>query len=222
MHERSMTKEAGESHTQGISVALLIENEVLAKGLEALLCDLDRVSSIRLWDRETLVESLASQECDILIIAAEQWSLLDGAQNDFSRRMPRILVLGNDPFHEADGLSSLPSDGFLTMSGLTRPSLDDALQRVTKGEIPIPAQLARHLLSGSAPAAARGARPVRLTSREHETLALLAHGLSNKQVARSLGISTHGAKRLVGAILLKLGSPNRTAAVVTAMKTGLV
>ncbi|MEU9469005.1 hypothetical protein AB0D78_20575 [Streptomyces avermitilis] len=125
-----MTAEAGESHKQDISVALLIENEVLAKGLEALLCDLDRVSSIRLWDRETFVESLASQQCDILIIAAEQWSLLDGAQEDFSRRMPRVLVLSNGPFDEADDLSSLPSDGFLTMSGLSRTSLDDALQRV--------------------------------------------------------------------------------------------
>ncbi|WP_381804006.1 response regulator transcription factor [Streptomyces niveus] len=63
---------------------------------------------------------------------------------------------------------------------------------------------------------------MRLTSREHEALGLLGQGLSNKQIARSLGISPHGAKRLVGSILLKLGSPNRTAAVVTAMRTGLI
>jgi two-component system nitrate/nitrite response regulator NarL len=65
-------------------------------------------------------------------------------------------------------------------------------------------------------------RPVSLTARENETLALLAEGLSNKQIARRLRISEHGVKRLVGSLLLKLGSPNRTTAVVTAMKFGII
>ena len=86
----------------------------------------------------------------------------------------------------------------------------------------MPAQLARHLLMKETPTSVGPNRNVRLTAREHETLLLLADGLSNKQIARRLGISTHGAKRLVGAVLLKLGSPNRTAAVVTAMKVGIV
>ncbi|MFI8423898.1 LuxR C-terminal-related transcriptional regulator [Streptomyces sp. NPDC085479] len=37
-----------------------------------------------------------------------------------------------------------------------------------------------------------------LTPRERETLDLLAEGMSNKQIARALGISLHGSKRLTG------------------------
>ncbi|MDO0930293.1 LuxR C-terminal-related transcriptional regulator [Streptomyces sp. DG2A-72] len=99
---------------------------------------------------------------------------------------------------------------------------------------PTPRQSPHVLLDRPGPFRSGGARPRRsgnrgperqdisLTSRETETLELLADGLSNKQIARALRISTHGAKRLVGAVLLKLGAPNRTAAVAIAMHAGLV
>jgi DNA-binding CsgD family transcriptional regulator len=66
------------------------------------------------------------------------------------------------------------------------------------------------------------ARPVSLTIREHDVLALLAHGLSNKQIARRLMISEHGVKRHVTNLLAKLNSPNRTFAVATALQAGLI
>ncbi|MBD0676990.1 hypothetical protein [Streptomyces sp. CBMA156] len=53
-----------------------------------------------------------------------------------------------------------------------------------------------------------------------ETLALVAMRLTNKQIARVPGILTHGAKRPVGSVLLKPGSPDRTAAVITALREG--
>jgi DNA-binding CsgD family transcriptional regulator len=46
--------------------------------------------------------------------------------------------------------------------------------------------------------------------------------MSNKQIARRLQISSHGAKRIVASLLMKLDSPNRTMAVVTAINSGLV
>ena len=63
---------------------------------------------------------------------------------------------------------------------------------------------------------------VHLTSREMETLILLAEGLGNKQVARRLGISEHGSKRLVMSIMTKLDTRNRTGAVVKAIRLGLI
>lgn len=77
------------------------------------------------------------------------------------------------------------------------------------------------MVAGSS-AQAETPRPLKLTAREQETLALLAEGLSNKQIARRLAISDHGAKRLVTSVLLKLGAPNRTTAVVTAIKAGMI
>lgn len=66
------------------------------------------------------------------------------------------------------------------------------------------------------------ASPIRLSPREAEVLALLAEGASNKVIARHLDISVHTAKFHVAAILVKLGAANRTDAIVTAMRQGLV
>lgn len=61
-----------------------------------------------------------------------------------------------------------------------------------------------------------------LTRREHQVLDLLAQGLSNKEIADKLDISTHTAKFHIGAILAKLGSSTRTEAVVRAVQRGLL
>jgi two-component system nitrate/nitrite response regulator NarL len=64
--------------------------------------------------------------------------------------------------------------------------------------------------------------PTLLSPREHEVLALLSEGLSNREVAERLGISRHTAKFHVNAILDKLGASSRTEAVVLAARGGLL
>jgi len=61
-----------------------------------------------------------------------------------------------------------------------------------------------------------------LTAREQEVVQLMAEGLSNKQIADRLGISTHTAKFHVNAVLGKLGASTRTEAVVRALQRGVV
>jgi DNA-binding NarL/FixJ family response regulator len=115
--------------------------------------------------------------------------------------------------------------------------------RLSDDQVVMPARLARALLlragnpaiaappAPASPGTAPAAHPVRhsgrvrhdpLTPREREALTLLAEGLMNKQIARQLRISDHGAKRLVASVLVKLSSPNRTLAVVTALREGLL
>jgi len=67
-----------------------------------------------------------------------------------------------------------------------------------------------------------GANRVSLTPREHEVLAAMADGASNKVIARRLGISLHTAKFHVAAILAKLDADSRTEAVSRAAHLGLV
>jgi DNA-binding NarL/FixJ family response regulator len=67
-----------------------------------------------------------------------------------------------------------------------------------------------------------GASRVSLTPREHEVLAAMADGASNKLIARRLGISLHTAKFHVAAILAKLDADSRTEAVARAAHLGLV
>jgi DNA-binding CsgD family transcriptional regulator len=61
-----------------------------------------------------------------------------------------------------------------------------------------------------------------LTEREHEVLELLAAGLSPAEVARSLSITTYTARDHVKAIREKLGRPTAMAAVLEALRQGLV
>jgi len=63
---------------------------------------------------------------------------------------------------------------------------------------------------------------VPLTPRELEVLTLLAEGLSNKAIARRLGISVHTAKFHVGALIDKLDAVGRTDAVTQAARRGVI
>ncbi len=60
------------------------------------------------------------------------------------------------------------------------------------------------------------------TPRERQVLALLARGLSNRDIADALEISAHTAKFHVNSILQKLGVERRTEAVIRAARMGLV
>ncbi|NPU64075.1 response regulator transcription factor [Bradyrhizobium sp. 83012] len=61
-----------------------------------------------------------------------------------------------------------------------------------------------------------------LTARERDVLALMAEGCSNKEIARSLGISVHTAKFHVGSLLDKLDATGRTDAVAHAARRGII
>jgi LuxR family maltose regulon positive regulatory protein len=61
-----------------------------------------------------------------------------------------------------------------------------------------------------------------LTRREREVLALLAEGLTNRQIAERLVVSEHTVHRHVTNLLRKLDLPSRTAAAARAVRSGLL
>ncbi len=61
-----------------------------------------------------------------------------------------------------------------------------------------------------------------LSDREFEVLSLLARGMSNKEIAEELYISEKTVKNHVSNVLRKLDVNDRTQAVITALKQGLV
>jgi DNA-binding CsgD family transcriptional regulator len=88
-----------------------------------------------------------------------------------------------------------------------------ALDRLTELGADAEADRARRLLGRPAGA---------LTAREREVLALLAEGLTNREIAERLVISEHTVHRHVTNTLRKLALPSRTAAVAAAVRTGLI
>ncbi len=75
-------------------------------------------------------------------------------------------------------------------------------------------------------ASTNGAHPpaaaIALSSREINVLSQVARGLSNKQIARKLGISDKTVRNHLSRIFRKLDAGNRTQAVMNAMRVGLL
>jgi DNA-binding NarL/FixJ family response regulator len=102
-----------------------------------------------------------------------------------------------------------------------------AIDVAGRGLALLPRNILERLLHANSPASEEslrddGASRVSLTPREHEVLAAMADGASNKLIARRLGISLYTAKFHVAAILAKLDADSRTEAVARAAHLGLV
>jgi DNA-binding NarL/FixJ family response regulator len=102
-----------------------------------------------------------------------------------------------------------------------------AINVARRGLALLPRHVLERLLDASSPTSEQSRRDddasrVSLTSREHEVLAAMADGASNKVIARRLGISLYTAKFHVAAILAKLDADSRTEAVARAAHLGLV
>jgi two-component system, NarL family, nitrate/nitrite response regulator NarL len=209
----------------GLTAAVVAGNEVLRRGVEGLLRAVPELGTVRECGRPDQWGSLLSHtRVDVVVVDASNVSWLDGHHETLAEMGTVVLVVVDDS--SIDGLSAHPSHpigGFLWRPSLTLEGLREALRTQRRGSATMPPELAQALWARASSAGIRGrsGRP-NLTHREREALALLVMGLSNKQIARRLSISSHGAKRLVASIMLKLDAPNRTLAAVKAIRVGIV
>lgn len=98
-------------------------------------------------------------------------------------------------------------------------ALAQGIRSVHSGQVLLNADIAARLLSASAPAG--GHRADTLTDREREVLREIAHGLSNREIARTLVVSEKTVKTHVSSILAKLGLQDRTQAALYAVQHDL-
>jgi DNA-binding NarL/FixJ family response regulator len=131
-----------------------------------------------------------------------------------------LLVVDDVAGVDLGRVTGVRSAGVVDGRDCDAAALGRCLAQIRAGQVPLPPQLARRLLAPGRHKQDPSPAP-RLTPREHQALVLLVEGLSNKQIARRLTISEHGAKRLVGNIMAKLDAPNRTCAVTRALRQGL-
>lgn len=194
-----------------VAVAVAVDNEVVRHGLTAVL---RHAPGVRMCD--------SPPGADVVIASLRALNRDDTLARHENGRRHRLLVVLDEP-DEVYAVRVLAPDGYLLSRDLTPQTLHRALVQVVEGQLAMPAELGRHLLGLAAgPARRERGRSPALTPREREALALLADGLSNRQIGRRLGVSEHGAKRLVGNIMTKLGSPNRTLAVAIAIRERLI
>jgi DNA-binding NarL/FixJ family response regulator len=139
---------------------------------------------------------------------------------------PRVLVLTTFDLDEyVFGALRAGAAGFL-LKDAPRERLIEAIRVVHSGEALLSPSITRRLIEDFAarsdPIKPAAAVLAELTPREREVLVLVAHGLSNAEIAARLVVTEATVKSHVGAVLLKLGLRDRVQAVVFAYEHGIV
>jgi DNA-binding NarL/FixJ family response regulator len=138
----------------------------------------------------------------------------------------RVLVLttfGTDEY-VADALRAGAS-GFL-LKDAPPEQLIAAIRVVARGEALLDPAVTRSVITAAVrrggSANTEHASLAHLTGRETETLELLAHGLSNTEIAQRLTVTEATVKTHVAHLFSKLGARDRVQAVIFAYESGLV
>ncbi|WP_152047668.1 response regulator [Aureimonas psammosilenae] len=127
----------------------------------------------------------------------------------------RVVVLtASENDEDVMAALSAGAKGYV-LKGVGSDSLVDVLDAVMRGESYVPPSLAARILTAMrqpAPTPVSADPLARLTEREDEILALVASGLSNKEVGLKLDLQEKTVKHHMTSILGKLNVRNRTEA----------
>ena len=152
-------------------------------------------------------------------------TLMDLQMPDMSGIEAIIAIRGDFPNARIIVLTTYPGDvqvvralkagarAYLLKSHINRELLD-AIRAVHAGQKRIPPEVAAEL--------AEHMGEDELTSREIDVLRLVAAGNANKEIAAQLSIAEETVKNHVSNILAKLHAKDRTHAVTTALKRGII
>ena len=135
--------------------------------------------------------------------------------NKTQPKLPVVILSGMEEAQTVSRALGLGARGFIPKSA-DGDTMESALRKVLAGDICMPPGFDLSELevgSQSAP---------NLTQRQMEVLRVMAQGSSNKEIARELDISENTVRVHVSAIISALDAANRTEAVYSAMRLGLI
>jgi DNA-binding NarL/FixJ family response regulator len=201
-----------------IRVMTVDDHPIFRDGLAALLTfykDLELVAEA--GDGAQAVELFRTHRPDVTLMDLSM-PVMTGAQATATiiAEFPdaRIIALttyeGDGDIHRA---LEAGARGYLIKDAV-RHQVADAIRSVHRGGRVVPPSVAQKL--------AEYTPRIELTERELEVLALVAKGLSNKEIADAIGRTQATVKVHVLHILSKLGVDDRTAAVTVGLKRGLI
>jgi two-component system, NarL family, nitrate/nitrite response regulator NarL len=222
----------GHAGVDRLVVVLALRNELARYGIERMLQSVDSVVEHHSYDDLDVAAKVAAQvraagEPGSVVLVTALSEIDDtthpGVEAAAERGVKTLFVVDDVDRRKLRRVARADGSGFVFADELGAGTLAVTLERLHAGEMPISTRLTRVLLTsvGDVRGPDEAGREVRLTAREREVLGLLVDGLSNKQIARQLGITQHGAKRHVANIMAKLNCPNRTLAVSKALREGL-
>jgi DNA-binding NarL/FixJ family response regulator len=201
-----------------IRVMIADDHPVVCMGLSAIIRAERGMSVVgEASDGRQLVRMFRDQQPDVALIDLRM-PVMDGVEavrairKEF--RNAGILILttyqGDEDIFRA---LEAGAQGYL-LKGMPPNELIDAIRNVHHGLRYLPPPVLETLAQ----------RPPNseLSSRELQVLTLIVKGMSNKQIAETLGISQSTVKWHVNIVLTRLNVADRTAAAVTALRRGIV
>lgn len=198
-----------------IFIELVVENRIYRESIYNILEKDTDITEIRInCSAEETLKNTRLRQTDIVIIDSntnELMPLLYQLKRDFESVKIVLLVLDfkNSLITEC---AKIGVEGFITNED-SSDDLKNCIKTVYQGELYYPSKVTRLLLNQfhspnqSTPCIRK--RNLNLTYRQQNVVELVDQGLSNKQIARNLGIELATVKNHVHQIIEKLGANSR-------------
>lgn len=207
-----------------IRVLIADDHPIVREGLEAVLSmqpDMELVAEAA-NGAEAVQKALETQP-DVIAMDLKM-PVKDGVEAiaEISRALPSVRILVLTSFEDDDSVFAAIKAGALgfVLKDTGTEQLLHAIRAVYHGESVLHPAIARKVLQElKHPSSPAPAEP--LTSREVEVLQQLAQGLSNREIADQLSITSRTVATYVRSILDKLHLANRTQAALYAREKGI-
>ena len=210
-----------------IRLALADDQALVREGLKALLRAAGFEIALEAEHGEALLAGLEATRVDV-VLSDIRMPGIDGIEalallRRRGDRTPVILLTTFDDSRLLLRAVEAGAQGFL-LKDASPEDLHDAIARVARGEallqpVSTDAVRARYAFEDPRP---RHTEQLPLTERELSVLRLMAGGYSNKEIARTLNLAEGTVKNYVSDILDKLGTRDRTRAVLKAITQRLI
>jgi DNA-binding NarL/FixJ family response regulator len=210
-----------------IRVAVVDDQRLFTKGLSGLVDMLDGVEVVGVaFDGEEAIALCRKEEPDVVLMDISM-PRMDGisATRKIKDLLPQtavvILTGHEEDEHVFEGIKAGAQGYLLKDSELE--DLSRAIRTVHAGATIIAPDLAQKMLNTFVSGTSGGAiAPPPLTERELEVIRALAQGMSDRQIAGSLGISEKTVRNHTSNIYRKLHIFDRTQAVIYAIREGVI
>ncbi|THV23513.1 response regulator [Glycomyces paridis] len=212
-----------------IRVCLVDDQHLVREGVKRLLDLSDEVEVVaEADDGMGALAAIGEARPDVVLLDLRMprhdgiWTL--NALRDSGIDVPVLVLTTFDDDELAIEAIRAGAKGYL-LKDVTLDQLVSAVRTLAEGGTMLRPAITDRLLRSlrrEAPQDEAGAPPTPLTERETDVLGLLAAGYSNREIAEALFLAEGTVKNHVSSVLLKLGTRDRTRAVLRALHHGLL
>ena len=213
-----------------MKILIADDHQLFRDGLNIQLSSLqDGAQIIEAENFTKAIEEVSKNQFDLIIIDLGmpdmEWEKGLSQIISLKSEETRIVVLSaSENFDDIRGSLDLGISGYIPKGSSTKTLLN-ALKLVTDGGTYLPPAMLYPRNRGceeTKKSIKVETSKIKLTPRQDEVLKLLSEGLANKQIAYEIGVSEATVKLHINALLKALNVTNRTQAVITAQKIGLL